>query len=92
MAYFLQSYYKHSFRWYHVVYIQEEISTFYKLKRSLLFSHHLGPISLSLYVSDAEAQQFLRYALKTPAFNDRKNIGVHLVYKDGVSVCNRQKP
>eukprot|EP00795_Rhopilema_esculentum_P011669 gene11669-21919_t len=42
-----------------------------------------GPVSLSLYASDAEAQQFLRFALKSHVFEKRSNVGVHLVYKDG---------
>ena len=44
----------------------------------------LGPMSISLYASDAEAQQFLRYAEKSPVLVSRRNIGVHIVYKDGV--------
>ena len=45
-----------------------------------------GPISLALYMSDAEAQQFLRYALNSEVLMARKNIGYHVVYKDGVSM------
>lgn len=44
-----------------------------------------GPISLTLYMSDAEAQQFLSYALSSDVLKDRKNIGYHIVYKEGVS-------
>ena len=40
-------------------------------------------MSISLYVSDAEAQQFLRYTVKSSILSRRKNIGVHIVYKDG---------
>ncbi len=36
-------------------------------------------------MSDAEAQQFLRYALSSDVLMARKNIGYHVVYKDGVS-------
>ena len=46
--------------------------------------HWEGPISLALYMSDAEAQQFLRYALSSETLMSRKNIGYHIVYKDGV--------
>lgn len=42
-----------------------------------------GPISLALYVSDAEAQQFLKYAQDSEILTKRKNIGYHIVYKDG---------
>ena len=47
--------------------------------------HWEGPISLALYMSDAEAQQFLRYALSSETLMLRKNVGYHIVYKDGVS-------
>lgn len=45
--------------------------------------HWEGPISLALYMSDAEAQQFLRYAQGSETLMNRKNIGYHIVYKDG---------
>lgn len=48
---------------------------------NLIFS---GPISLSLYMSDAEAQQFLSYAQNSEVLRNRKNIGYHVVYKEGV--------
>lgn len=46
--------------------------------------HWNGPISLTLYMSDAEAQQFLSYALSSDVLNSRRNIGYHVVYKEGV--------
>jgi len=52
----------------------------------LLCSHWSGPISVTLYMSDAEAHQFLRYAMQTPALASRRNVAYHIVYKDGVSV------
>lgn len=45
--------------------------------------HWPGPISLALYMSDAEAQQFLRYALSSRVLMARRNIAYHIVYKDG---------
>lgn len=45
--------------------------------------HWEGPISLALYMSDAEAQQFLRYAQASEVLKNRKNIGYHVVYKEG---------
>lgn len=36
-------------------------------------------------MSDAEAQQFLSYALGSEVLASRKNIGYHIVYKEGVS-------
>uniref|UniRef100_A0A8D8SAD0 Glycosyltransferase-like protein LARGE2 n=1 Tax=Cacopsylla melanoneura TaxID=428564 RepID=A0A8D8SAD0_9HEMI len=49
----------------------------------LLFKHWEGPISLTLYMSDAEAQQFLSYAGNSEALRSRYNIGYHVVYKEG---------
>ncbi|XP_048779564.1 xylosyl- and glucuronyltransferase LARGE1-like [Ostrea edulis] len=49
----------------------------------LICKHWDGPISLALYMSDAEAQQFLRYAQDSEILMKRKNIGYHIVYKDG---------
>ncbi|XP_063401408.1 xylosyl- and glucuronyltransferase LARGE2s-like [Mytilus trossulus] len=45
--------------------------------------HWEGPISLALHMSDAEAQQFLRYAQESEVLMQRKNIGYHVVYRDG---------
>ena len=53
--------------------------------------HWEGPISLALYMSDAEAQQFLRYAVESEILMSRKNVGYHIVYKDGVSISNEIK-
>lgn len=50
-----------------------------------LCRHWAGPISLALYMSDAETQQFLMYVLASETLMARKNIGYHVVYKDGVS-------
>ena len=51
-----------------------------------IFYLNLGPMSISLYASDAEAQQFSRFASKSDILDRRKNIGVHIVYKDGVRI------
>lgn len=45
--------------------------------------HWEGPISLALYMSDAEVQQFLRYAISSNILMSRKNVGYHVVYRDG---------
>nr|XP_061811239.1 xylosyl- and glucuronyltransferase LARGE2s-like [Nerophis lumbriciformis] len=45
--------------------------------------HWEGPISLALYMSDAEAQQFLRFAQASEVLKKRKNVGYHIVYKEG---------
>ena len=52
----------------------------------LVCNHWPGPISLALYMSDAEAHQFLRYARQSPILASRRNVAYHIVYKDGVSV------
>jgi len=44
-----------------------------------------GPISLALYMSDTEAQQFLSFVLACEPLAQRKNVGYHIVYKEGVS-------
>ena len=41
-------------------------------------------MSIAIYASDAEVQQFLRYVEKLEIIQNRKNIGMHVVYKDGV--------
>ena len=38
---------------------------------------------MALYMSDAEAQQFLRYAQASEVLKNRKNVGYHIVYKEG---------
>lgn len=43
-----------------------------------------GPISLALYMSDAEAAQFAEFAQDSDTLSARKNVGYHVVYKDGV--------
>ena len=48
--------------------------------------HWEGPISLALHMSDAEVQQFLGYAQGSDLLMKRKNIGYHVVYRDGVSI------
>lgn len=42
-----------------------------------------GPISLSLYLSDAEADQFVKFAQNSKVLNERRNVGYHIVYKEG---------
>jgi glycosyltransferase-like protein LARGE len=48
-----------------------------------LYKHWEGPISLGLYMSDAEAQQFLNYALSSEVLAGRRNVGIHIVFKEG---------
>lgn len=48
-----------------------------------LLTHWEGPVSIALYASDAEAQQFIRYAQKSQVLKKRTNMALHLVYKDG---------
>lgn len=42
-----------------------------------------GPISLAMYMSDSEVQQFLGYAQTSKILSERRNIGYHIVYRDG---------
>ncbi|OQV20059.1 Glycosyltransferase-like protein LARGE2 [Hypsibius exemplaris] len=48
-----------------------------------LCDHWNGPISLALYMTDAEAQQFAEFVLDSEMLSSRRNIGWHIVYKDG---------
>ena len=41
-------------------------------------------MSIAIYASDAEVQQFLRYVEKLEVIQNRKNIGMHVAYKAGV--------
>ncbi|XP_066945439.1 xylosyl- and glucuronyltransferase LARGE2s-like isoform X2 [Macrobrachium rosenbergii] len=48
-----------------------------------LLTHWDGPVSLTLYISDAEAQQFLSYTQSSEIIANRKNVAYHVVYKEG---------
>ncbi|XP_074602877.1 xylosyl- and glucuronyltransferase LARGE2s-like [Brevipalpus obovatus] len=50
-----------------------------------LCKHWEGPVSLALYMSDSEVQQFFTYITNSPVLRDRRNIGFHIVYKEGDS-------
>ena len=45
-----------------------------------------GPLSLAIYLSDAEADQFVKYTQSSTTLNQRKNVGYHIVYREGVSI------
>lgn len=47
-------------------------------------SHWEGPVSLAIYLSDAEIQQFIRYIESSEVLSKRKNIGYHVVFREGV--------
>lgn len=49
----------------------------------MLCQYWEGPISLALYISDAEAQQLLSYISNSNTLSTRTNIGYHVVYKEG---------
>ena len=48
-----------------------------------LCKHWDGPISLALYMSDSEVQQFYGYVMESETLRDRRNIGYHVVYREG---------
>lgn len=48
-----------------------------------LCKHWNGPISLALYMSDSEVQQFYGYVMDSDTLRERRNIGYHIVYRDG---------
>lgn len=49
-----------------------------------LSKHWPGTISVALYLTDAEVQNFLVYVRGSPELRKRKNIAYHIVYKEGV--------
>ncbi|XP_031229444.1 LARGE xylosyl- and glucuronyltransferase 2 isoform X3 [Mastomys coucha] len=48
-----------------------------------LCRHWPGPMSLALYLTDAEAQQFLHFVETSPVLSARKDVAYHVVYQDG---------
>lgn len=48
-----------------------------------LCRHWPGPMSLALYLTDAEAQQFLHFVETSPVLSVRKDVAYHVVYRDG---------
>lgn len=48
-----------------------------------LCRHWPGPMSLALYLTDAEAQQFLRYVEASAVLSARQNVAYHVVYREG---------
>lgn len=50
-----------------------------------LSKHWEGPISVSLHLTEIEAYEFLKF-IQEPSLKKRKNIGYHIVYKEGTNV------
>ncbi|XP_040836269.1 LARGE xylosyl- and glucuronyltransferase 2 isoform X3 [Ochotona curzoniae] len=48
-----------------------------------LCRHWPGPMSLALYLTDAEAQQFLRFVEASPVLSARQNMAYHVMYREG---------
>ncbi|ERE69637.1 glycosyltransferase-like protein LARGE2-like isoform 2 [Cricetulus griseus] len=48
-----------------------------------LCRHWPGPMSLALYLTDAEAQQFLHFVETSPVLSARKDVAYHIVYREG---------
>ncbi|XP_059242734.1 xylosyl- and glucuronyltransferase LARGE2 isoform X1 [Mustela nigripes] len=48
-----------------------------------LCRHWPGPMSLALYLTDAEAQQFLRFVEASAVLSARQNVAYHVVYREG---------
>ena len=57
-----------------------------------LCSQWKGPVSLALYLSDTEADQFVKFAQSSAILQKRKNVGYHIVYREGVSDTLLPKP
>ncbi|KAK2490287.1 hypothetical protein MC885_009898 [Smutsia gigantea] len=48
-----------------------------------LCRHWPGPMSLALYLTDAEAQQFLRFVEASVVLSARQDVAYHMVYREG---------
>ncbi|KAF6103966.1 LARGE xylosyl- and glucuronyltransferase 2 [Phyllostomus discolor] len=48
-----------------------------------LCRHWPGPMSLALYLTDAEAQQFLRFVEASAVLSARRDVAYHVVYREG---------
>nr|BAC03909.1 unnamed protein product [Homo sapiens] len=48
-----------------------------------LCRHWPGPMSLALYLTDAEAQQFLHFVEASPVLAARQDVAYHVVYREG---------
>ncbi|XP_036282328.1 LARGE xylosyl- and glucuronyltransferase 2 isoform X7 [Pipistrellus kuhlii] len=48
-----------------------------------LCRHWPGPMSLALYLTDAEAQQFLRFVEASEVLSARQDVAYHVVYREG---------
>ncbi|KAL7289788.1 hypothetical protein TKK_0016191 [Trichogramma kaykai] len=48
-----------------------------------LSKHWDGPISVALYLSDADVQTFIDFVQNSAELRNRKNIAYHIVYKEG---------
>lgn len=48
-----------------------------------LCRHWPGPMSLALYLTDAEAQQFLRFVETSAVLSARQDVAYHVVYREG---------
>lgn len=48
-----------------------------------LCRHWPGPMSLALYLTDAEAQQFLHFVEASAVLSARQNVAYHVVYREG---------
>ena len=48
-----------------------------------LCRHWPGPMSLALYLTDTEAQQFLRFVETSAVLSARQDVAYHVVYREG---------
>nr|KAF6465674.1 LARGE xylosyl- and glucuronyltransferase 2 [Rousettus aegyptiacus] len=48
-----------------------------------LCRHWPGPMSLALYLTDAEAQQFLHFVAASAVLSARQDVAYHVVYREG---------
>ncbi|XP_039767241.1 LARGE xylosyl- and glucuronyltransferase 2 [Ornithorhynchus anatinus] len=67
----------------HDVTLVAQLSTDRLQMLEALCRHWPGPMSLALYLSDAEAQRFLRFAQASEVLAARRDVAYHVVYREG---------
>ena len=50
-----------------------------------------GPMSLTVYLSDAETVKLLELVQTSPVLSTRMNLGLHVVYKKGVCSTKQKR-
>ena len=54
-----------------------------------LAQHWEGPMSLALYIDEAEIVNLSYFVNTSPTLRGRENIAIHIVYKQGVRIYKK---